>query len=479
MIMSFINDLPHIKIIQDIAKDKHKVYLVGGYLRDRALKKDSADLDFAVDHDAISLAKAFGRRIKGAFVLLDDEHGSARVVRKENGRVWTFDFTDFRGATIKADLSRRDFTVNALCVALMDGKDHSSLAARKDIKAKVIRMSGPKAFADDPLRLLRAFSLAAQTGFRIEAKTAAAIKKQAPLINTPAMERVREELFKILQSPRAHQTFLAMDRIGMLERIVPHITVMYRVEQGGYHHLDVWRHSLEVLRQLEGVLTDAAKDARVNIYLSEEIGGGHSRAALLKLAALLHDIGKPETKRPEKGRMTFHGHEHVGERITRLVAKRLKVSVKERYFLENVVRQHLRPGYLSNFNKPTPRMVFRYMRDTGSEAAALALLAMADQRSTRGPLTTAQKIKHHEMICRMIVAEYFKEQAKPDKVRLITGHDLIKKFKLKPSPVFANILQAVEEAQALGKVKTKEDALAVAAEHIEKGVPTGGADAHP
>jgi putative nucleotidyltransferase with HDIG domain len=255
---------------------------------------------------------------------------------------------------------------------------------------------------------------------------------------------------------------MAMDAIGLLEGIIPHIAVMRGVLQGGYHHLDVWKHSLEVVHQMEEVAAELQSHARLGQYFQEEIGGGHSRLALLKLAALAHDIGKPETRKQEGDRMTFHGHEHAGERITRLMAKHLKVSVKERYFLENTVRMHLRPGYLSNFKEPTEKAIFRYMREAREEAVSIAVLAMADQRATRGPLTTAAKAKHHDRICRRLIDGYFQEQDKPVRDRLLTGHDLIKTLKLKPSPLFAEILTAVDEAQALGKISSKSQAMALA-----------------
>ena len=205
---------------------------------------------------------------------------------------------------------------------------------------------------------------------------------------TVAAERIREEIFKILASSRAHETLSSMDKIGLLPQVIPQITVMYGVHQGGYHHLDVWKHSLEVIAQIEKLIEEMSTNERIKAYLHETIGGGHTRLALLKMAALLHDIGKPETRRQEGARMTFHSHEHAGERITRQVAKQLKLSVKERFFLEDAVRMHLRPGYLSNFKRPSEKAIFRYLRDTKDEAVALAILALADQAATRGPLTT-------------------------------------------------------------------------------------------
>lgn len=463
--MSFLNFYPQLQPVCASARArKTRVYLVGGFLRDHHLGKSGRDLDFAVGKDALGLARAFARRIKGTFVLLDDEHGSARVVKKQEGAVWTFDFTDLRAKDIQGDLRRRDFTINTFCVDLSDEKDLSPKAASADLKARTVRMVAARVFRDDPLRLLRAFSLGAQTGFKIEAKTLRAIKKEAHLLNAAAMERIREELFKILHSPRAFATLAAMDKAGLLEKAIPQIGVMYGIKQGGYHHLDVWKHSLEVLRQLEEFAVQPGNE-HLGTYLEQEIGGGHTRLALLKLSALLHDIGKPATRKKEKDRMTFHGHEHAGQKITRAVAKRLKLSVKERHYVEDAVRMHLRPGYLSNFKRPSNKAVFRYLRDTKEEAPAIAVLAIADQRATQGPKTTAAKTKHHEKICRMAIDAYFQEQAKPMPVRLLTGHDLIRKLKLEPSPLFAEILSAVQEAQALGKITTKDQALALARTH--------------
>ncbi len=470
--MRLFNQYPHLQLIQEQAKrNKTACFLVGGFLRDYYLGRLSHDLDFALNKGSIAFARQFARRIKGAFVLLDEEHGSARVIKNEAGAVYSFDFTDFRGAGIKQDLGLRDFTVNTLCLDLVAFSDGDSIEAKTidtykalvDLKAKKIRLVSAKAFIDDPLRLLRAYSLAAVWGFKFDAKALGQIKKDKDLITKPAMERVREEIFKILASPRAHEIFTAMDKIELLPKVIPQVSIMYGVAQGGYHHLDVWKHSLEVLNQLEIIAADARRDLTVAAYFDEAIGGGHTRLSLLKLAALLHDVGKPDTKKKEGDRFTFHGHENVGKGITRLVAKHLRLSVKERYFLEDVVQMHLRPGYLSNFKQPSSKAIFRFMRDAGSEGAALAFLGLADQAATCGPKTTKAKTQHHTKICRMLIDKFFEVKAAPAaKPRILTGNDLIKKLKLKPSPLFAKVLDAVEEAQALGQISTTDEALSLA-----------------
>ena len=469
--MLFLTDYPQIQIVRDMAKRRKKeVYLVGGFLRDFLLGKDCRDFDFAVEKDAIGFARMFANKIKGAFILLDQEHGCARVARKQGGKIYTFDFADFRAPTLKKDLAHRDFTINTFSACINDVSVKDKVEdvicdfrkGKPDLSAKRIRMVSVKAFKEDPLRLLRAFSLRAGLGFKIEQKTLTQMRKDKDLIRDVSYERIREELFKVLESPRAAENLKAMDRMGLLVKIIPQIAVMYGVKQGTYHHLDVWPHSLETVVQVEKLIKEHAGDRDVMTYFQEPIAGERSRLALLKLAAVVHDIGKPETRKKEPGRLTFHAHERVGRGITKHVANLLKLSTKERVALQDMVLWHLRPGYLSNFKRPSEKAIFRYMRDTKEETVSIAFLSLADQRATCGPLTTDQDQAHHEKICLDLVKRYFKKKKEKPFVRLINGDDLIKTLKLKPSPLFSKILNAVEEAQVVGKIKTKKEALSYA-----------------
>jgi tRNA nucleotidyltransferase/poly(A) polymerase len=471
--MPSLNDFPELITLRELVQKKRiSIYLVGGFLRDIEIGRTGRDFDFAVAKDAIPLARTFAKKIRGAFVLLDKESGCARVARKKGGVLWTYDFADFRAPTLQADLRKRDFTVNALAVDLRALKPNDDLAgrilpnvkARADLRTRTIRMASKAAFKDDPLRLLRAYSLAAQLGFRIDEATRSAVRAQAKLIREVSPERVREELIKVFDSPRAAPTLAAMYQDGMLFAAVPQIRVMENVEQGGYHHLDVLKHTFESVKQMEKLLLELADDTDIRRYLDQQIAGGHSRRAILKFALLLHDIGKPDAKRLEPhGRTTFHGHEHIGRRISRIIAKQLMLSSKERFAIEDIVTMHLRPGYLSNFKKPSERMIFRFFRDAKDEAVSILLLAIADQRSTRGKLTTEYDVRHQEEIAFPLIKEYFRKKKEKPFARLINGHDLIRKLKLKPGPVFAKILLKVEEAQHLGRIKTRQEALAFAA----------------
>jgi len=475
--MTFEQENFFIKIIRDIAKRKNvSIHLVGGFLRDHALGSNGYDFDFAVEKKALEIARLFAQKIKGAYILLDAERGCARVAKRKQGRIMTFDFSDFRAKTFRQDLNLRDFTINTLSVDLfqwdpdhkIEGVLKNFKSALKDLREKRIKMVSPKAFDDDPLRMLRAFSLKATLSFKIERRTLDQIKKKKHLIREVSYERIRDELFKILETDQAINELKTMARIGLLENIIPQIRVMYRCKQGAYHHLEVWPHSLQTVWEAEKIYLDVKKNPEIADYFEEKLGGQRTRKALWKLAALLHDIGKPDARRKKDGKFYFYGHERVGQHIVRHVSKMLKLSTRERHILEDMVRWHLRPGYLSNFRKPTERAIYRYFRDTKDEALSILLLSLADQRSTRGPLTTENDQRHHEKICLKLVKQYFDKKKEKPFTRFINGDDLIKTLKLQPSPLFGKILSEVEEKQILGKIKTKKEALVLAKEIVLK-----------
>ncbi len=283
--MNLIRQYPEIKILQDIAQEhKLQVYLVGGFLRDYVLKRPVNDFDFTVDKNALKLAELFSKEVKGAYILLDEEHRCARVAKKVKGILMTYDFADYRAAEFAEDLSLRDFTINTLAVNIntlkiddeLDQVIIDSKRGMKDILGQKIKRTSIRSLRDDPLRMMRAFSHKANLDFKIELKTLNQIRKERELLRSVSYERIREELFKILESDRTSDILKAMDKIGLLEIIIPQIHVMYDCKQGGYHHLDVWPHSLEVVRQLDKYFRENS-DQEIKDYTDEIVGGGHSR----------------------------------------------------------------------------------------------------------------------------------------------------------------------------------------------------------
>lgn len=468
--MRLLLEYPHLKTIQALARRrKVQLHLVGGCLRDYVIGRSMNDFDFAANQNALKLAEAVSKELKGSYILLDEERGCARVTKKVKGEILTFDFSEYRADSFAEDLDRRDFTINTLSVDFNQLEEDAILGdvivarktALKDIKDKRIRRVSVRAFRDDPLRMMRAFGLRANLDFVIELKTLNQIRKEKELIKNVSYERIREELFKVFESSDTAEILKSMDRVGLLENIIPQIQIMKDCKQGGYHHLDVWPHSLEVVHQLD-LIIKAIEDPETLDYLNEIVGGGHSRKSLMKLGALLHDIGKPDTRQKKGERLSFHGHENVGRRISTGISKMLRLSTKERHILEDMVQMHLRPGYLSNFKKPSERMIYRFFRDAKKETVNILLLSLADQRSTRGPLTTKSDQKHHENICVDLIERYFEQRKAKPYVPLIDGNYLMKSLKMKSSPMIGTILREVQEQHVLGKIKSKREALVLA-----------------
>lgn len=471
-----------LRIVFDYAKDKRtRLYIVGGYLRDLTIKrrKSNPDIDFCIRSHAISFARGLSQRLKAGFVVLDKEHGACRLIKKQKDKIYTLDFTDFRSRDLKEDLLLRDFTINTIAVELQEAQENSIreealidlYGGRKDLKAGLIRVVNKAAFDDDPLRIMRAFSLSAVLGFAIESETLKLIKAKKEQLSTVSFERIRDELFKILSQDGSVSHLAVMDKLRVLKVILPEIEVMRGVNQGPYHHLDVLNHSFETVRQFEKLVGENRRNREIADYLQEKISSERRRSDLMKLGALLHDIGKPQAKRRREGKTMFHGHERVGAAMAIGISRRFKLSNNEIESLKKMIFWHLRPGYLADNERITPRAMFRYFRDTGDEGVSTLLLSMADQRSTRGPLTSEGSRLHHEKVVYALIKEYFRKKKEKKLPRLLNGNNLINKFKLEPSPLIGKILSRLEELQAVGSVRTRAEALKEAERFLKKKSP--------
>lgn len=471
-----------LKDVSDFArKGRIRLFIVGGYLRDIACERlrSDPDIDFALKRGAIKFGRALAAKLKAGFVVLDREHGCCRLVKKSRDKLYTLDFADFRGKDIVDDLLHRDFTINSQAIRLEDflslaraGRQFSSdrlsefiidpYGSAVDIRKGIIRLVNKDGFVEDPLRILRAFSLAAIFKFKIEDKTLKLARLKRKRLKGVSSERIRDELFKILDCKDAYSYISGLDKLGILTVVLPEIELMRGVKQGPYHHLDVWRHSLETLRQLEALLNEVKNNKDISGYLDEEISSGRRRRALIKFGAILHDIGKPQAKRRLGKKTIFHGHERVGLGITREVCLRMKLSNDETDSLGKMVFWHLRPGYLADNEVVSSRASYRYFRDAGKEALSILLISIADQRSTRGRLTSRSSRMQHERVVFGLIKGYLKKQKEKELPRLINGDDLIRKFRLEPSPLIGKILADIDELQAIGRIKSKKEALCAA-----------------
>lgn len=458
-------------------REKKQLYIVGGYLRDIVLKRErqNPDIDFCIKQGAVKFGRMLAKKIKAGFVLLDAQHGCCRLVKKIQDKIYTLDFTDFRGKNLEDDLKHRDFTLNTLALELdlavrdLDWHGHmiDICGGGKDIKNRIIRIAGKDSFDDDPLRILRAFSLACMFDFKIDKAMVKLIEAKKDKLSGVSFERVRDELFKILETNNAYEYLVYMDKLKVLKRIIPEIEIMRKVRQGPYHHLDVLNHSFETVKQLEAIIQNFKRDKQIKGYLDVFMSMARKRKALIKLGAFLHDVGKPQALRRKQGKMIFHGHECIGAGITRAIARRLKLSNDEVDSLNKMVFWHLRPGYMSDSRPLTNRAKFRYFRDTAREAVSVLLISLADQRSTKGPLTSDESRLKHEKTAAALLKEYFKKLKEKKLIPLINGDDLLRKFKLSPGPLIGKILSEMEELQSIGKIKTKQQAYDAAGKVIK------------
>jgi len=475
-----------------IAEQGVQAYLVGGFLRDVLLDRDTVDIDIAVASDALDIAPKVAEALNGRYVLLDGDNRVGRVVlagEKEPSDRYQreLDFSTFEGS-IEQDLARRDFTINAMAIdlnQLTEGYRELKLIdpykGRNDIEGRVIRSVAETAFASDPARLLRAVRLAAELGFSIDEQTEAQIQNCSHLLASVASERVREELLRLMDIPGSGQFLPYLDRLGLLTAIVPELAHTKGVKQPKEHCWNVFDHSLRtviavdfVLRQGdweyagEGVLAAVPWSEALEQHFALEVSSSSTRGVLLKLAALLHDIAKPQTKAiDDNGRMRFLGHGKEGAAVTVGILQRLRFSSKETRLVETLVRHHLRPMQMSQGELPTRRAIYRYFRDTGEAGIDILFLSLADHLATRGPHLNMPQWQEHTQMVEYVLSRYFQQESQPLPAKLVDGHDLLNIFGMSPGPEVGKVLEAVQEAHASGELTTRQEALEYVRDYLQ------------
>jgi poly(A) polymerase len=456
-------------------------YLVGGFVRDLLLGRETADIDIAVSQDGVEIAQKVADALDGKFVLLDKVNRVGRVIVGKEARR-ELDFSTFQGS-IEGDLAERDFTIDAIAVDPGElNKDVHliyPINGRADLKEGIIRAVSETAFQSDAARLLRAVRLAAELGFSVDRQTETLIRENCHLIAGVAGERIREELLRLLAAPNCGRFLPYLDELGLLTAIIPELAEAKGVEQPKEHFWDVFDHSLEtviavdfILRQGgwqyagDEVLAATPWSELLAQHFSREVSHGSTRRSLLKLAALLHDVAKPQTKAiAQDGRMRFLGHGKLGAEVAVGILERLRFSSKEIKLVEVMVREHLRPGQMSQQGLPTHRAIYRYFRDTEGAGIDILFLSLADHLASRGPNLELEGYKEHARMVEYVLTQHLEQERVTTPPKLVSGHDLINTFDLSPGPKIGKLLEAVREAQASGEITTREEALAYIREH--------------
>lgn len=443
------------------------LYLVGGCLRDAILGRSAKDLDLVCDK-ALEFSQQLAKKHNAAWIPMEKDPTlpSYRVVSRENPHE-ILDIAQLHGKSISEDLLRRDFSINALAAKVEPsgrlGRIIDPACGRADLEKKIIRQVSDKSLADDPLRILRAFRFSAQLGFEIEQQTLNSAANSAPDLGKISGERIRTELFLLLNCKKSHAQVRLMDKFKVLDAFLPAIIPLRGLEQNTYHHLDAWEHTLCAFLNCEEILLDLKAHLADCALQTEDYLNQASRRAVLKLGVLLHDVGKSATfnRDPASGRISFWGHEQAGILPVQQTAQRLRLSNMEEKLLLLIAEEHLHAQVLLGQNvKEKTRL--KWFAKYGQDALIVLLAAMADILAKAGPAAPGDIQQEKAKAAANAIRDFYNRiQALLAAPPLVTGKDL-KDLGLTPGPDFARILNALREAQNAGELADRSAALEMA-----------------
>lgn len=489
-----------------VAATQAHLYLVGGSLRNLLLGEPCVDWDLVTDGDAHTLARNLAEQLGGVSVRLHDK-ASRVIIHEANAEAdLVIDLAPLHGKTLAEDLNARDFRLNALAAplsAVLEQLAHSDPLAQvvidplhglDDLAARRISVVNAQVFRHDPLRILRALRLAQRYRLTLDPQTETLIKRDAHLLTQVAPERIHEELYTLLGQTGALKQLHRLDAYGLLVVLFPELDAGRGMRQPSPHQWDVLEHSLQCVHALE-VLAEAFQTDPESTWPttlasttaeSEDLTALHTllheaeqqeifqfaelQAPRMKLATLLHDVGKPLTLSiDDNGAIHFYNHPHVGAPIASEIMRRLSASTQDRRLAQLVAAHHMRPGQLGQDGQAvTPRAIRRYFVDLGPTGILVALFSLADHLATLGPQPRTQAWTRHLAVTRLLLTSYIRERATILPPRLLTSDELMSRLKLQPGPLIGQLLEMLAEAQADGAIHSREEALLLAREYIHE-----------
>jgi poly(A) polymerase len=466
------------KLIEKILEvsDGFKVYGVGGFVRDLLIKRKLTDIDLAVNKEAFGYSKSVSKRLKAKLICLEKDKTYRLIIR--NAPVDNIDISLLDGKTIRADLKKRDFTINAMAFNLLDFgdfKNHLIVADKaclKDLKNKSINAVSDKTFKQDPLRMLRAFRFAAELGFKIAPKTLRLIKAHSALIKKSAPERIKVEFFRILDIDFCAHLIKQMEQSGLLEALFPEIEKMKMSPKRFYYHpKGLFQHSFETLTALEKIISALKKhfpsnfeDLLARLKDNSGFSAYVTRVGLMKFSALFHDNAKPETAFKDGKKVRFWGHDEMGADKVKDILRGISMSKRDIRFASNLILNHMRPSNLTKNDIVTKRARLKFFREIAENTPEQIILSMADWHSYKSLKVHSQReLKNQEKTIREMIADYYELKNQKVLPKLIDGHLLMKEFGLKPGPWLGDMLDLVKNAQKEGSISDEKGALSLVA----------------
>ncbi|MBP7733156.1 MAG: HD domain-containing protein [Caldisericia bacterium] len=426
--------------------------MVGGTIRDILLGRTPKDIDIATPNPA----KLVADLVKAGYthVLLDETRDIHRMV-KDDAHI---DITPLNENHIN-DLLSRDFTINSIGLILRNNDLLDPQGGVKDLSKGLVRALSQDRFIEDPLRLIRAFRIAADMNFTIDPVTLRFITKLSHLISKPSKERVRDEICWMMEADHSFQLVEELWRTGLLGKLFPEFAAVTSIIQNKPHALGLAEHLMwtykyieDIITELDDVLGQYADDARS--VLSKVIASNRKTIIIVKLAALLHDIGKPATITYDE-EVHFIGHDKLGAEMIEKRMAEFKFSSAETKAVSMLVENHMRPHNLLKLDEVSPRAVYRFFRDLDNLAIPSLLIGIADAYATEMlPLGSLEN--YHEFVRAMIDQSIKIGKPKP----MLTGEEVMSILKIEPGPLVGQIIDAMLDGQATGEIKNKDQAKA-------------------
>jgi tRNA nucleotidyltransferase/poly(A) polymerase len=434
------------------------ILLVGGAVRDRLLGRPVRDHDFVLQAP-LSAGEEFLEGLAAARqgrLLRFDKRGVRERRLVLAGR--TLDFVLTGPERLEDELSRRDFTFNAVTVSLTDGSLRDPHGGREDLAAGVLRQISPGCFTHDPLRSLRAVRFLAEgTATRLDSETRASLRRTASAVGSCAAERIRGELDLLAATPRFGASLETMREFGLLEALAPDAANLAGVTQNRFHHLDCWQHTVAAVGQADD---PAALGAPLEGNGLPEIPTTAGEDLLvLKFALLFHDLGKPETRSLDKaGAVHFYGHESVSAHKAGKIARRWAFPQRRLHRVVGLIRHHLRPGALDA--AAGERAFRRLVHAAGPDLELLLLHSLADVAATRGH-DFDSRWDGMVMTCRKLRELFIRLGQELTRPRpYLDGHEVMELLDLPPGPELGAVLDELLLMQVEGRVADREEALA-------------------
>ena len=471
-------------LVKVAQREGHQLYLVGGFIRDVLLGRNSKDVDF-VARQALELAKSLASETGTRLALIDRKFGTIRLIppagSNELSDFYKVDLSPLRGSSIATDLNQRDFTINALAVELSAWQPDGTLdlldplGGLSHLRAGRLQLCSPRSLEDDPLRILRAYRLTATYDFTLEDHALDRIGEMRHGLNRVAVERIRDELVLILSTTNSAPILKALDDDNVLKLLLPECESMRNCRQNNYRHQDIWQHSLSALEVLESFLANPQEllgeyaDEALPI-LAQRIAGERTRETMLKLGVLLHDIGKPNCRTVDENGVThFYGHEVDGARLAGSLCARFCFSNKEINFVSQLVRQQMSVVHLFSLKRASRKALSRLFKLGPELFWPLLFLFASDYMAINGarsPKAEIGPLRHQ--INRWL--DFYHKQLKPKEGEppLVRGHELMNRLNLSPGPTVGKLLHTLAELQWEGRINSREEALQHAAQLLKK-----------